>query len=379
MRRDLEEEFYTLLAALSPEAASFAAMASTEGKNSKAEAVDILLRSRGGVGEVLGEVRRLVKHPFFKEQQTGKDSLTRNLGEGVTCRRPLPKAPYYKESDMSDRREESKGGETSLSLHQVDFYGDKVLAVQNDSGEVYVPAKPICERFGIDWSGQLSKFKTHQVLSKGVEMISIPYVNGGEQDTTVLKLNLVPLWLATIQPSRIPDPQVREAVIRYQEECADVLYSHFFGQRNQAHSFQQLTSVVEKLTAGLHTFMESVNQRFAAVEGKLYQQPVRSAEANQRIPAFHIDRLRHEMRQIVKIKAWVFGGKYRSIMSSLTREMEEIVGCGYTKAPMSKLSTLERFLRHRYSDLEKMGAVDSYKTAQQGDLFKGLGQKRGDV
>jgi hypothetical protein len=44
-----------------------------------------------------------------------------------------------------------------------------------------------------------------------------------------LQLRLVNLWLATIEETRIKDPDIRVRVELYQEECADVLYRHFHG------------------------------------------------------------------------------------------------------------------------------------------------------
>ncbi|MGG2362556.1 phage antirepressor N-terminal domain-containing protein, partial [Salmonella enterica] len=78
---------------------------------------------------------------------------------------------------------------------------------------------------GLTWQSQHRKLMEHPVLGQGVIELMIPS-NGGPQAMTALPLSRLNFWLATIQPNKVPDPAIRVKVIAYQNECADVLFSH---------------------------------------------------------------------------------------------------------------------------------------------------------
>ncbi len=104
----------------------------------------------------------------------------------------------------------------------VPFYGSDLYVV-NYNGEPYVPMKPIVEGMGLAWGAQFVKLK--QRFSKGVSEIEIP-TKTGNQDMTCLALRKLAGWLATISPNKVK-ASIRDKVIRYQEECDDVLYEYW--------------------------------------------------------------------------------------------------------------------------------------------------------
>lgn len=104
----------------------------------------------------------------------------------------------------------------------VPFYGSELYVV-NHNGEAYTPMKPIVEGMGMDWKSQFIKIK--QRFSKGVVEITIPTV-GGAQRMICLALRKLAAWLNTISPNKVR-PEIRERVIRYLEECDDVLYEYW--------------------------------------------------------------------------------------------------------------------------------------------------------
>lgn len=104
----------------------------------------------------------------------------------------------------------------------VPFYGS-ALYVINHNGEPYTPMKPIVEGMGMDWKSQFIKIK--QRFSKGMVEITIPTA-GGTQKMICLALRKLAAWLNTISPNKVR-PEIRDRVIRYQEECDDVLYDYW--------------------------------------------------------------------------------------------------------------------------------------------------------
>ncbi len=110
----------------------------------------------------------------------------------------------------------------TISTINVPFHGNNLYVV-NFNGEPYVPMRPIVEGMGLAWQSQLEKLKKR--FSKGVTEIVIPS-KGGEQSMICLALRKLAGWLHTISPNKVK-PEIRDKVIKYQEECDDVLYEYW--------------------------------------------------------------------------------------------------------------------------------------------------------
>ncbi|WP_320728294.1 phage antirepressor N-terminal domain-containing protein [Enterobacter ludwigii] len=109
-----------------------------------------------------------------------------------------------------------------MNMMTVPFYGDSLYVV-NHNGEPHVPMKPIVEGMGLDWKSQFRRL--NQRFSKGMVIMTIPSV-GGPQKAVCLALRKLAAWLQTINPNKVR-PEIRDKVIRYQEECDDVLYEYW--------------------------------------------------------------------------------------------------------------------------------------------------------
>lgn len=111
---------------------------------------------------------------------------------------------------------------TASTTINVPFHGASLCIVVHN-GEPYTPMKPIVEGMGMVWAAQFVKLK--QRFAKGVSEIEIPS-SGGRQVMTCLALRKLNGWLQTISPNKVK-PEIRDRVIRYQEECDDVLYEYW--------------------------------------------------------------------------------------------------------------------------------------------------------
>lgn len=126
----------------------------------------------------------------------------------------------------------------SISTINVPFHGDNLYVV-NYNGQPYVPMKPIVEGMGLTWQSQFEKLK--QRFSKGITEIVIPS-KGGEQSMLCLAMRKLAGWLHTISPNKVK-PEIRDKVIRYQEECDDVLYEYWTtGEVKKKPNFRQSTA-----------------------------------------------------------------------------------------------------------------------------------------
>jgi signal transduction histidine kinase len=119
----------------------------------------------------------------------------------------------------------SEADEPALpELPQVDtftFYDDTLVAVILDGSEVALPIRSICEKMGLDAPSQSTRLREHAVLSQGLRVVKIPI---GNRVQSVLAINrrYLAFWLATISPAQV-SPDVREKLVRYQQELVEVL------------------------------------------------------------------------------------------------------------------------------------------------------------
>lgn len=110
---------------------------------------------------------------------------------------------------------------------EVVFYGDSIVAVQMDDGNVYVPVRHMCELLGINYQGQMDRIRRDPVLQKYEAEVSVlNAAGGGAQATNCLALKYVPGWLFGIVASRVR-AEVREKLILYQEQVYDIIWQAF--------------------------------------------------------------------------------------------------------------------------------------------------------
>ncbi|SMO61074.1 P22_AR N-terminal domain-containing protein [Balnearium lithotrophicum] len=132
---------------------------------------------------------------------------------------------------------------------QIEFHGDYLTAVF-DGETVWVAVRPLIENLGLDWSKQYRKIIADPVLSQVVAQKATTS-QGKDGKTYQVKMLCLPLeyingLLFKINPSKIPNPQVREKVILYQKECYKALYNYFIADKvERAYSFEEFVKWAE--------------------------------------------------------------------------------------------------------------------------------------
>ena len=108
-------------------------------------------------------------------------------------------------------------------LVPVPFHGDVLEAVQDDGG-VWVSLRRMCESLGIAMPRQMRKLKEKPWAN--VAMKAMLDTAGRKFEVVCLHLDSVPMWLATIEASRVKK-EIRPKLELYQREAARVLAEHF--------------------------------------------------------------------------------------------------------------------------------------------------------
>lgn len=113
----------------------------------------------------------------------------------------------------------------STELRVVPFKGDEIHTFEREGGR-YVVMRRIVENMGMAWSSQFVKLQEQKEKFSCYDIVT-PDSRGHEQEMFVMPVEKLPLWLATINPAKIPSLTVREKVERYQAECAIVLHDYW--------------------------------------------------------------------------------------------------------------------------------------------------------
>lgn len=115
---------------------------------------------------------------------------------------------------------------TAIEQREVTFYDDELLAIRAEDGQIYVSFRHLCGALGLNRASQVQRVKRHEILDEGYKGGAMMASPGGKQRAGVLRVDLVPLWLAGIDTKRVK-PEISEKLKRYQREAAKVLWEAF--------------------------------------------------------------------------------------------------------------------------------------------------------
>ena len=139
---------------------------------------------------------------------------------------------------------------SSLRLGSV--HGIEIAAVKNESGQIYVPIKPICNILGLDFSAQRVKVNEDKSFKSTVAIIATVGADGKNREMVCLPVKHICGWLYSINPGKVA-PEVEDKIISYREEVNEVLTAYFLGgslrhiETNQAE-IKALEKITELLT-----------------------------------------------------------------------------------------------------------------------------------
>lgn len=104
------------------------------------------------------------------------------------------------------------------------FYADDMLAwLELDPNRTYVPLAELCERLGLNPAEEESRLAGHALLGGRSKQLLVD-TDEGEAVRLCLPVELLPLWLACLDNSRVSVPEARTRLDLFQRECASVLW-----------------------------------------------------------------------------------------------------------------------------------------------------------
>ncbi|WP_161569171.1 phage antirepressor N-terminal domain-containing protein [Candidatus Oscillochloris fontis] len=104
------------------------------------------------------------------------------------------------------------------------FYAEDILAwLGNDPNRTYVPIAELCEALGMGAVREERRLRGHAVLSAGARRLPVE-TETGDVVMLCLRVELLPLWLVTLDAGQVVDPAGRARLELFQREAASILW-----------------------------------------------------------------------------------------------------------------------------------------------------------
>lgn len=165
------------------------------------------------------------------------------------------------------------------------FLDDKLLAVRAVDSEVYVSLGHLCDALELDRQGQSQRIERSQVMLSGYRQGPVE-TSGGVQTAYLLRVDLVPFWLAGLNTSRIKDDMRRAKVEQYQRNVAKVLWEAF--QEGRLTSDPDLEELLSQDTEAVQAYkmlqaMVKLARNQILIENRLTTQSVQLENHEERL------------------------------------------------------------------------------------------------
>ncbi len=105
------------------------------------------------------------------------------------------------------------------------FLEDELLAVRGEDNQIYVSINHLADALGLDRRGQIQRIGRQKVLTNGYREGKVQ-TPGGPQNARLLRVDLVPLFLAGVNSKRVKE-EIRGKIETYQTDAARVLWDAF--------------------------------------------------------------------------------------------------------------------------------------------------------
>jgi hypothetical protein len=228
----------------------------------------------------------------------------------------------------------------------VEMYGDEVTAVRCDDGQVYVSISHMCTALGVDPQAQRRRMNRHRVLKEGVLSVNNLMTGGGLQSGYVLRVDLVPLWLAGVQVTAVRE-EVQPKLYNLQLNAARILWDAFqAGELTVEDEFdvllEQDTPAVDAYKTAVALVKLAKNQ--VMLEAKLTHHDARLDDLDKRLTNLEAN-MHQEERTLTEEQATQISQAIRAIGLYLTKTTGEnqygkVWGEFYRKFGVSKYRNL---------------------------------------
>jgi hypothetical protein len=164
-----------------------------------------------------------------------------------------------------------------------EFYGDYFSVALASDRKIYVPMVGLCRTMGLQTQGQVRRIQNNEAVAEALAKLTLAWSYGDaaaqEREVYCLRLDILPFWMGTIQPGRIPDQARRNKIILFQREFAAVAWAAFRREILPEDALAEMESALplpeQRFLKAMDEAMElrqeigSLDERVSALEAKL--------------------------------------------------------------------------------------------------------------
>lgn len=166
----------------------------------------------------------------------------------------------------------------AIEIKTVKFNGVDLIGIKGSDGNIYTSVKKICDDLGVLTHGQIAKIKNNSVFDNGTQMICLPTKNN-PQETFCLDVDMLPFWLAGINPKKVRD-NIKPYLVEFQLKVVQILKNAFInheGMKQETINISLPTNYIQALEALLESEKqkqvlllesEETNKKLALIEPK---------------------------------------------------------------------------------------------------------------
>ncbi|NTU80611.1 MAG: hypothetical protein HGA45_14745 [Chloroflexales bacterium] len=108
------------------------------------------------------------------------------------------------------------------------FYAEDIVAwLELDPNRAYVPVADLAARLELATPKEERRVRAHGLLSTGARRLEVETDEGDSLVRLCLRVELVPLWLMTVEPGEVADAAARARLELFQREAASALWQAF--------------------------------------------------------------------------------------------------------------------------------------------------------
>ena len=126
-----------------------------------------------------------------------------------------------------------------LTVKSVDVFGDTIIAVKDNEGNIWAGVSHFCNALGmsrVQKDTQVDKIREDKTLGKGYRKFPVG-VFDPNNEAVGIRLDFMPIWLAKISITKRMEkehPELADKLLQYQLKAKDILADAFLTNRESA-------------------------------------------------------------------------------------------------------------------------------------------------
>ena len=135
------------------------------------------------------------------------------------------------------------------NIDYIEFDDARICLIEKDN-ELFVPLKPICTALELDWGSQQRNLQEDIVLNPTSVVMTLVAQDGKQREMICIPLSYLNGWLFRINPARY-EGERQERIIRYQKECYQALFNHFYPNTKEQLARKRLQAKSKRLNLSI--------------------------------------------------------------------------------------------------------------------------------